>query len=726
MFRVVTGFLILILAGCGGGGESGGGTNGGGGSGGGGGGGGIDERSVGPIGCTTSTPPDSVRIRQVTAELAFVEEVDWYIYETDSPAVMLAGYVSDRTGTVTVANSSTGDEQEASVWWDPGTFCSTGMWDAGPMDLVLGNNTFTIDDGNDNDIVMIRRIVDNVAPTVASVMPTDGSSDNRLNIYVRATFDDFMDASTIDATTFLVFDGQGNQVPGVVSYDATTRTARFSGDLQVASTYTARITASVADDGGNFLAQDYEWSFTMAGTGTAVTRTLARPTDGAVCVAPDSQIAARFDKPLSPATLNSTTVVVEDEAGVPVSGTIDFNTLTLTFSPDTNLSQGETYTIHLNDGIADNEGLPLAPQSWEFSTAYTPEGTWAPIASIPFGARDKHSAVWTGAEVVVFGGQAGGPYPADRHGAYDPATDQWRELSSIDAPLASWNHTSTWTGSEVIIWGGRDWDHVLSGGGIYDPALDTWRPISDMNAPSARYDHSAVWTGNRLIVWGGRRVGQDYGDGGIYDPATDTWTPMSDVNAPSPRNQHHAFWDGRYMIIWGGREGTASNWMKDGAMYDPMNDVWLALPSQGAPDPSRVGYLATSAVWTGVEMLVWSYFSEYVTDEWTGDLVESHTNEGRRFSDATGWESVADGCGTETVPVEAWMPGRMFSWNSDLSEGYFYDQLRDGWIPLADFIGPAITGAAVVSTDDAVFVIGGVGGLASPGVKSEGYRLTLP
>lgn len=180
------------------------------------------------------------------------------------------------------------------------------------------------------------------------------------------------------------------------------------------------------------------------------------------------------------------------------------------------------------------------------------------------------------------------------------------------------------------------------------------------------------------------------------------------------------------MIIWGGREGTAGNWMKDGAMYDPVNDVWLSLPSQGAPDPSRVGYLATSAVWTGGEMLVWSYFSEYVYDDWTGDLVEAHSNEGRRFSDAAGWESVVDGCGTETVPVEAWLPGRMFSWNSDLSAGYFYDQSRDAWIPLSDFIGPAVTGAAVVSTDDAVLVIGGAGDMASPGVKSEGYRLTIP
>ena len=328
--------------------------------------------------------------------------------------------------------------------------------------------------------------------------------------------------------------------------------------------------------------------------------------------------------------------------------------------------------------------------------------------------------------MIVFGGQAGGPYPADRHGAYDPAIDQWRELSSIDAPLASWNHTSTWTGSEVIIWGGRDWDHVISGGGRYDPALDSWQAISSTNAPSARYDHSAVWTGERLIVWGGRRVGQDYGDGGIYDPATDTWTPMSDVNAPLPRNQHHAFWDGQYMIIWGGREGTAGNWMKDGAMYDPVTNVWLALPSQGAPDPSRAGNLATSTVWTGMEMLVWSYYSEYMTDDWTGKFVEKRNNEGRRFSSATGWEPVVDGCGTETVPVEAWMAGRMLSWKNDLSEGYFYDQLRDAWIPLSDFIGPAIIGAAVVSTDDAVLVIGGAGDLTSPGVKGDGYRLTFP
>jgi hypothetical protein len=162
--------------------------------------------------------------------------------------------------------------------------------------------------------------------------------------------------------------------------------------------------------------------------------------------------------------------------------------------------------------------------------------------------RLLHSAVWTGSQMIVWGGTNGGSR-LDTGSRYDPTTDTWTPTSSTNAPTGRAQHTVVWTGARMIIWGGYDGGgNPLDTGGRYDPTTDTWSPTSLTNAPSGRSAHTAVWTGTRMIVWGG-----DYVDtGGRYDPTTDTWSPTSTTNAPAGRAQHTAVWTGAQMIIWVG------------------------------------------------------------------------------------------------------------------------------------------------------------------------------
>ena len=82
----------------------------------------------------------------------------------------------------------------------------------------------------------------------------------------------------------------------------------------------------------------------------------------------------------------------------------------------------------------------------------------------------------------------------------DPCTDDtWTATSTTNAPVARSNHTAVWTGSEMIVWGGS----FLNTGGRYNPATDSWTATTITNAPSARSVHTAVWTGSEMIVWGG-------------------------------------------------------------------------------------------------------------------------------------------------------------------------------------------------------------------------------
>ena len=82
--------------------------------------------------------------------------------------------------------------------------------------------------------------------------------------------------------------------------------------------------------------------------------------------------------------------------------------------------------------------------------------------------------------------------------------DTWTATSTTNAPSARAGHTAVWTGSEMIVWGGGASGPVyFNTGGRYNPSTDSWTATSTTNAPDARASHTAVWTGSEMIVWGG-------------------------------------------------------------------------------------------------------------------------------------------------------------------------------------------------------------------------------
>ena len=85
-----------------------------------------------------------------------------------------------------------------------------------------------------------------------------------------------------------------------------------------------------------------------------------------------------------------------------------------------------------------------------------------------------------------------------------PCTDDtWTATSTTNAPSARSVHTAVWTGSEMIVWGGAVTTTAFNTGGRYNPSTDSWTATSTTNAPTARDCHTAVWTGSEMIVWGG-------------------------------------------------------------------------------------------------------------------------------------------------------------------------------------------------------------------------------
>jgi N-acetylneuraminic acid mutarotase len=303
-------------------------------------------------------------------------------------------------------------------------------------------------------------------------------------------------------------------------------------------------------------------------------------------------------------------------------------------------------------------------------------GHWLSTTGAPTGRR-RHSAVWTGSEMIVWGGHDGTDW-VNSGARYDPSTDAWTPTSTIDAPSGRYDYTAVWTGTELIVWGGEDGTGELNTGGRYDPASDTWTDITTVDAPIGRRWHSAVWTGSEMIVWGGAGGGHYLRDGGRYDPATDTWTATSLPSVTEERKEHTAVWTGSEMIVWGGATSVS---LATGLRYDPTTNTWSDVTDTDAPS-SRYQH---TVVWSGSEMLVWGGYSSDVG---------ANLNTGGRYDPATDtWLDISttDAASVRASHTAVWTGTEMWVWGGfggtdDLNTGGRYSPSADTWaaIPTAD------------------------------------------
>jgi N-acetylneuraminic acid mutarotase len=249
-------------------------------------------------------------------------------------------------------------------------------------------------------------------------------------------------------------------------------------------------------------------------------------------------------------------------------------------------------------GLASSPGHVDAPT--QPSSTCIPPDTWDPGAldDAPT-PREGHASVWTGSQMLVWGGGGNGTY-LNSGFRYDPALDAWSTMSTIGAPVPRYKPLAVWTGSELIVWGGYNATADLNSGGRYDPVTDSWLPTTTTGVNS-RSGATAVWTGSEMIVWGGVSGGTLSSTGSRYNPSLDSWTPTSLVNAPSARRDHTAVWTGSRMVVWGGSSGGSSV-LDSGGRYDPAMDSWQSTSVLGSVPPPRSNH---AAVWTGSHMIIW-------------------------------------------------------------------------------------------------------------------------
>ena len=328
------------------------------------------------------------------------------------------------------------------------------------------------------------------------------------------------------------------------------------------------------------------------------------------------------------------------------------------------------------------------------------DDTWTTTSTTntPTG-RFYHTAVWTGSEMIVWGGYNG--TDLDTGGRYNPSTDSWTAMSTTNAPAGRFFHTAVWTGTEMIVWGGTpDASNGLNTGGRYNPSTDTWTATSTTNAPAARYLHTAVWSGTEMIIWGGNDGTNNLNTGGRYNPGTDSWIATSTTNAPAARWQHTAAWTGSEMIIWGGNDG--SNSLNTGGRYNPSMDTWTATSITNAPSARQ----DQTAAWTGSEMIIWAGFVSGLDFLNTGGRYDPGTDSWTATSTANAPSSRYD-------HTAVWTGGEMIVWGGDgdfghLNTGGRYNPSTDTWTATSITNAPSPRGAhAGVWTSSEMIVWGG-------------------
>lgn len=191
--------------------------------------------------------------------------------------------------------------------------------------------------------------------------------------------------------------------------------------------------------------------------------------------------------------------------------------------------------------------------------------TWSALPPAPRpGAYWR--GVWTGTEAIFFKvatvGRLGGV-------AYDPASAGWRPIRV--APISRrYPAALVWTGAEVIVWGGgRPSSDAPRQGAAYDPAADTWRRIAD--APIGLNLASGMWTGEEMLVFGSlldrrNRAATKFSVGAAYQPAADEWRKLPRSNL-SPQATSAVWLEGR-MVAW--------DYEVRSQEYDPVSNRWTS------------------------------------------------------------------------------------------------------------------------------------------------------
>ncbi len=269
-------------------------------------------------------------------------------------------------------------------------------------------------------------------------------------------------------------------------------------------------------------------------------------------------------------------------------------------------------------------------------------GEMVDLPAAPISARGESAAVWTGTEMIVWGGSPAefeAKQFSDDGAAFNLANGTWRVIAP--APISPRSYpAAVWTGTEMIVWGGFvDEDVRIYDGAAYNPATDMWRllPPTSVSMGQGNNILGMVWTGDEAVV-------ASPSGAAAYDPDTNSWRRLS----PAPSSVLGSIWAGdsivsmysNRMIRWNlaadrlfaGPDIGSSEELVGIPGADGLVSTFVNLPSEmGAPtqlldstgnpitelpafpgDSSLFGdHVGASGLWVGDEAIFWIWTGEF-------------------------------------------------------------------------------------------------------------------
>ena len=261
-------------------------------------------------------------------------------------------------------------------------------------------------------------------------------------------------------------------------------------------------------------------------------------------------------------------------------------------------------------------GQPPGCGSSQGSATALAAGHWSRLPSGPLSTRAGQASVWTGHQLLVWGGvssyQPGAGGLSDG-AAYNPSTQTWNRMprSPLSPRLGS---TAVWMGKEAMLWGGEEivgpGEHAFADGAAYNPATATWRTLP-RSPLEARTGATAIWTGSQAIIFGGMTAnGMSLYDGATYNPRTNLWhsLPVMPLSHPASAVGATVAWTGTGLLVWVTYEFTTrltgnssmTSTGKQAFSWKPGSSTWSQIPSP----PDNVFTFGANAIWTGQRVLL--------------------------------------------------------------------------------------------------------------------------
>jgi len=342
--------------------------------------------------------------------------------------------------------------------------------------FLLGGAAATDVSGNSLSATQARTFTtgtDATAPTVVGSTPADGETRVPGSVELQVTCSEALDTAWVNgATVTLRADGE---VWSAVVDRPSANVVRVIPIVDLPPGRACTLTLRGGQDGlhdlaGNVLAADATIAFTTS-TDTESPSAQLSPSDGATGVAPGSRVTIVFDAPMDPATVSSSTVLVTDDNGTPLAGTLTLGAgdRIATFVPSSSFAPLTYYRTRIVGG---SSGARRQTGNWfaadrtaRFRTGSTadaqaptvtatlngiPTSRQAGLVVPPSGftidvtVNDASQWVDMGSVEILLEGDAGGPSPATLLATAELGYGTVQVLMPTAAALTvgSWNLTA--------------------------------------------------------------------------------------------------------------------------------------------------------------------------------------------------------------------------------------------------------------------------------------------